>query len=123
MSKEPGFGALAGVDGRIAAVGLFEWASGCCKDDPSTERAAQLQEPLLKQTITTSTVEKSQTVVLVGLEGHGVIGAIAVTDNLRQDAKQTIANLKRKRLRPVILSGGEEVAAANVASLVGIAKE
>lgn len=120
---EPGFGALAEVDGRMAAVGLFDWASGCCKDDPSTERAAQLRESLLKQTLTTSNVEKSQTVVFVGLEGHGVIGAIAVTDNLRQDAKQTIANLKRKGLRTVILSGDKEEAAANVASLVGIAKE
>lgn len=120
---EPGFGALAEVDGRIAAVGLFQWVSGCCKDDPSTERALQLRESLLEQTRSTSNLEKSQTVVFVGLEGHGVIGAVAVTDNLRQDAKQTIANLKRKGLRTVILSGDKEEAATNVASLVGIAKE
>ncbi|KAG0615219.1 hypothetical protein M758_5G024200 [Ceratodon purpureus] len=120
---EPGFGALAEVDGRITAIGLFEWVSGCCKDDPSTERASHLRDSLLKQILNTSNLEKSQTIVFVGLEGHGVIGAIAVTDNLRQDAKQTIGNLKSKGLRTVILSGDKEEAAANVASLVGIAKE
>lgn len=120
---EPGFGALAEVDGRIAAVGLFEWVSGCCKLDPSTECASQIRDSLLEKTLNTSNLEKSQTVVFVGLEGHGVIGAIAVTDNLRQDAKVTIANLKSKGLRTVILSGDKEEAAANVAALVGIAKE
>ena len=120
---EPGFGALAEVDGCIAAVGLYEWVSGCCKDNPSSERASHLRDALLEQTLNTSNLERSQTVVFVGLEGHGVIGAIAVNDNLRQDAKQTITNLKSKGLRTVILSGDKEDAAANVASLVGIAKE
>lgn len=120
---EPGFGALAEVDGRIAAVGLFDWVIGCCKVDTSNERASELRNALLQKTLHTSNPEKSQTVVFVGLEGQGVIGAIAVTDNLRQDAKLTIANLKSKGLRTVILSGDKEEAAANVAALVGIAKD
>ncbi|XP_024397738.1 copper-transporting ATPase PAA2, chloroplastic [Physcomitrium patens] len=119
---EPGYGALAEVDGRIAAVGLFEWVCGCCKEDPLTERSSQLRE-FLHERCSTSCFDKSQTVVFVGLEGHGVIGAIAVTDNLRHDAKATVANLKAKGLRTFVLSGDKEDAAANVASLVGIAKE
>lgn len=98
---EPGYGALAEVGGKIVAVGLFDWVHECCerkfhKNAPSESLPAglamlekQLSRILINKLGSTS-VSESKTTVYVGMEGVGIIGAIAVTDNLREDAKLTI---------------------------------
>ena len=70
-----------------------------------------------------SVLKESQTVVFVGMEGHGVIGAIAVRDKLRADARSTISKLKAKGLRIIVLSGDKVEAAAKAAAMVGISKD
>ena len=119
---EPGFGALAEVNGCITAVGLFEWIGGCCREDSHPERQCQLREALTDMS-NKSDLKESQTVVFVGMEGHGVIGAIAVRDKLRADARSTISKLKAKGLRIIVLSGDKVEAAAKAAAMVGIAKD
>lgn len=92
---EPGSGALAEVNGSIVAVGLFEWVQGCCSrntvgnssGDPELEQSLRAS---LGKKMDSSSLHQSQTVVFVGIDGKGIIGAIAVTDRLRSDARDTV---------------------------------
>ncbi|KAI5079640.1 hypothetical protein GOP47_0005119 [Adiantum capillus-veneris] len=54
------------------------------------------------------------------MEGVGVIGAIAVTDTLREDAKQTVSRLQEMNIEAIVLSGDREEAVASIAGSVGI---
>lgn len=98
---EPGHGALAEVEGRLVAVGLLEWVHCCCQRKSSndiTEKSvpAELRdlETQLNEDLATKlgwmSISQSKTTVFVGVEGVGIIGAIAVTDTLRDDARQTV---------------------------------
>lgn len=97
---EPGCGALAQVNGQIVAVGLLHWVQGCCNVHPEQNGSASMTvnvEELdaslrrnLVNNLEDSMIEQSQTVVFVGVEGCGVIGAIAITDSLRHDARETV---------------------------------
>ena len=98
---EPGYGALAEIGGKIVAVGLFDWVYECCEKksskDVSSESSPVVLNMLEKQLsgilmnkMGSLSVSESKTTVYVGMEGMGIVGAIAVTDNLRKDAKLTI---------------------------------
>lgn len=128
---EPGHGALAEVDGKIIAVGLLEWVDGCCQRKSSNDVAlgalsadmkgleTQLNEALAAK-LDPQSISQSKTTVFVGLEGVGIIGAIAVTDILREDAKQTVARLQEMNIETMVLSGDREEAVASIAKSVGI---
>lgn len=99
---EPGHGALAKVEGKLVAVGLLEWVHGCCQRKSSGDITAgsvplELKdlETQLKEVLATKlgsmSISQSKTTVFVGVEGVGIVGAIAVTDTLREDAKQTVS--------------------------------
>ncbi|VVB16895.1 unnamed protein product [Arabis nemorensis] len=121
---EPGFGTLAEVDGRLVAVGSLQWVSDRFhkKNDPSD--VVKLESYLdHKLSSTSSTSRYSKTVVYVGCEGEGIIGAIAISDCLRQDAEFTVARLQEKGIKTVLLSGDREGAVATVAKNVGIESE
>ncbi|KAG5048311.1 hypothetical protein JHK85_009414 [Glycine max] len=53
-------------------------------------------------------------------EGEGIIGAVAISDTVREDAESTITRLKQKGIKTVLLSGDREEAVATVADTVGI---
>ncbi|XP_057525223.1 copper-transporting ATPase PAA2, chloroplastic [Amaranthus tricolor] len=117
---EPGFGTLAEVDGRLVAVGSLEWV---CKrfERKNQSDITYLDHALMfESTKSTSSLDKSETVVYVGREGEGVIGAIAISDSLRHDAVATVTRLKEIGIKPVLLSGDREEAVAKVANIIGI---
>lgn len=120
---EPGFGALAEVDGTIVAVGLMEWVDECFKKQSGTSELddlkSQIRKMLLKNT-GSSSLEQSKSVVYVGREGEGIIGAIVVADILRDDARSTVLRLQKMGIRTILLSGDREEAVASVAERVGI---
>ncbi|KAH7428065.1 hypothetical protein KP509_10G074000 [Ceratopteris richardii] len=128
---EPGHGALAEVNGKLVAVGLLEWVNGCCQNKTSDDIAVpnspvsleDLQSDLenkLSQKMGTMSISKSKTTVFVGMEGTGIIGAIAVTDTLRDDAKQTVSRLQDMNIEAIVLSGDREEAVASIANSMGI---
>lgn len=88
---EPGFGILAEVDGRLVAVGTLEWVNerfetrACLSDLLHLEHAVRHQSSELA-----SQSNYSKTVVYVGREGDGIIGAISIADSLRHDAEYTV---------------------------------
>lgn len=88
---EPGFGTLAEVDGLQVAVGTLNWVDERFQQKANPSDLKILEESVMHQSSVNSTSSiHSSTVVYVGREGEGVIGAIAISDNLRNDAKSTI---------------------------------
>ncbi|CAH2072220.1 unnamed protein product [Thlaspi arvense] len=121
---EPGFGTLAEIDGRLVAVGALEWVSNRFHKKNDSSDVVKLESYLdHKLSNTSSTSRYSKTVVYVGREGEGIIGAIAISDCLRKDAEFTVARLQEKGIKTVLLSGDREGAVATVAKNVGIESE
>ncbi|XP_023636445.1 copper-transporting ATPase PAA2, chloroplastic isoform X2 [Capsella rubella] len=90
---EPGFGTLAEIDGCLVAVGSLEWVSDRFLKKNDSSDMVKLECFLdHKLSSTSSTSRYSKTVVYVGREGEGIIGAIAISDCLRQDAEFTVAS-------------------------------
>lgn len=121
---EPGFGTVAEVDGLLVAVGTLNWVHDRFKQKASPSDLKILEESVMYQSSANSTSSvHSTTVVYVGREGEGIIGAIAISDNLRSDATSTIFRLKERGIRTLLLSGDREEAVATVAKAVGIERE
>lgn len=121
---EPGFGTLAEVDGHLVAVGSFQWVNERfqCKSDLSDIR--KLEQTLMNDSYNSvSSSDCSKTVVYVGREGEGIIGAIAISDNLRPDAVLTVSRLRQKGIKTILISGDREEAVASIARKVGISSE
>ncbi|XP_057799899.1 copper-transporting ATPase PAA2, chloroplastic [Salvia miltiorrhiza] len=118
---EPGCGTLAEVDGLLVAVGKLSWVFERFQQRTSLSDIEKLEQSVIHQSsVEYSSSEHSRTVVYVGREGEGVIGAIAISDNLRSDAKSTITRLQQKGIQTVILSGDREEAVAAIAKSVGV---
>jgi Cd2+/Zn2+-exporting ATPase len=104
----PGRGASAVLDGRRTFVGnhrLFEEMGWCT---PELERLLGRLEA------------EGQTAVLVGREGI-VLGAVAVADRPREQARRALAELKRAGVRrTVMLTGDNRPAARAVAAELGV---
>nr|GLL17267.1 copper-transporting ATPase PAA2, chloroplastic [Ipomoea trifida] len=121
---EAGSGTMAEVDGLLVAVGKLEWVHERFKQKTSTSDLKNLEQSLMHQTLLNSpSSSHSMTVVYVGREEEGIIGAIAISDNLRDDAESTIKRLQQKGIKTVLLSGDREEAVATVARTVGIKDE
>ena len=89
---EPGFGCLAEVDGRLVAVGSLEWVFERVEGKKNQVDLTCLEHALIQELSKENpSLNKSETMVYVGREGEGVIGAIAISDALRHDAKVTIS--------------------------------
>ncbi|CAA2961601.1 copper-transporting ATPase PAA2, chloroplastic [Olea europaea subsp. europaea] len=121
---EPGSGTLAEVDGLLVAVGKLNWVHERFQQRTNSSDLKRLERSVISQSsVTSSSSNHSSTVVYVGREGEGIIGAIAISDNLRPDAKSTITRLQQKGIKTVLLSGDREEAVATVAKTVGIDNE
>ncbi|PSR93625.1 Copper-transporting ATPase [Actinidia chinensis var. chinensis] len=121
---EPGFGSLAEIDGLLVAVGSLQWVHDRFQRKSDLSDLMNLEETLMHQPSNSkSSSDYSKTVVYVGREGEGIIGAIAISDNLRRDAVSTINRLCQKGIQTVLLSGDREEAVANIAKTIGIGSE
>ncbi|KAI7733412.1 hypothetical protein M8C21_023278 [Ambrosia artemisiifolia] len=118
---EPGFGTLAEVDGHLVAVGSMKWVHERFHHRKNISDVMKLEKDVIqKSTEGRSSSNYSQTVVFIGREGEGIIGAIGISDNLRHDAESTVKRLHEKGIETILLSGDREEAVASVAKTVGI---
>ncbi|KAL5995326.1 Copper-transporting ATPase paa2, chloroplastic [Asimina triloba] len=118
---EPGFGSLAEVEGSLVAVGAMEWVHEHFQKRSTESDLLELKNQILHLSSNFASPSKySKSVVYVGREGEGVIGAIAISDILRSDAQDTVNRLQQKGIKPILLSGDREEAVASVARAVGI---
>ncbi|XP_044471900.1 copper-transporting ATPase PAA2, chloroplastic isoform X2 [Mangifera indica] len=121
---EPGFGTLAEVDGRLVAVGTLEWVNERFQKRTHFSTLMKLEHAIGNQSSNgASPSNYSNTVVYVGREGEGIIGAIAISDSLRHDAESTVSRFQQKGIKTILLSGDREEAVAAVAKAVGIENE
>ncbi|KAL6534060.1 Copper-transporting ATPase paa2, chloroplastic [Orobanche hederae] len=121
---EPGSGTLAEVDGLLVAVGKLSWIHERFQQKTSISDVKRLEQAVALQSSTDyPSSNHSRTMVYVGREGEGIIGVIAISDNLRHDAEFTITRLQQKGIRTVLLSGDREEAVATVAKKVGVENE
>ena len=88
---EPGFGTLAEVDGCLVAVGSLDWVRDRFQTKTNASNIMNLQHAIRQSSTEVTYSEYSKTIVYVGREGEGIIGAIAVSDSLRHDAKFTLS--------------------------------
>lgn len=118
---EPGFGSMAEVDGYLVVVGKMDWVHERFQTKIATHELMDLENHL--GSISSNGVpllNQSSSVVYVGREGEGIIGAIAISDILRPDASSTVKRLQEKGIKTVLLSGDREEAVAAVGRMVGI---
>lgn len=87
---EPGFGTLAEIDGRLVAIGSLEWVRERFKTRMDPSALMNLEHALMNHSSGASSSKYSKTVVYVGREGEGIIGAIAISDIVREDAESTV---------------------------------
>lgn len=120
---EPGFGTLAELDGRLVAVGSLGWVHGRFQTRTSSSDLMNLEHAVMQDSSGISLSNYSKTVVYVGREGEGIIGAIAISDSLRHDAKSTVTRLQQKGIKAVLLSGDREEAVATIAKTVGMGSD
>lgn len=109
----PGKGVTADVDGRSVVCGTEKWlaengVSGemASKDDGMRDSVERLRND-------------GCAVVLVAVDGK-IAGAIALADTLREDSKNTIAELRSEGVSPCLLTGDSEATASAVATALGI---
>ncbi|GAV71097.1 E1-E2_ATPase domain-containing protein/HMA domain-containing protein/Hydrolase domain-containing protein [Cephalotus follicularis] len=121
---EPGFGTLAEVDGRLVAVGTLEWVHERFQQKTNMPDIMNLEHSVKHQPSKgISSSYCSKTIVYVGREGEGIIGALAISDSLRHDAESTVSRLQQKGIKTILLSGDREEAVATIAKTVGIGNE
>ncbi|XP_009362794.2 copper-transporting ATPase PAA2, chloroplastic [Pyrus x bretschneideri] len=120
---EPGFGTLAEVDGRLVAVGSLEWVHQRFQAKANVSDLSNLEHTVRQSSEGITPSSYSKTIVYVGREGEGIIGAIAISDSLRHDAEYTVNRLQQKGIRTVLFSGDREEAVATIAKAVGIENE
>ncbi|XP_016465641.1 copper-transporting ATPase PAA2, chloroplastic [Nicotiana tabacum] len=118
---EPGSGTMAEVNGLLVAIGKLKWVQERFQQKADLSDLRTLEQSVMHKSLEDSqSSNHSTTVVYVGREGEGVIGAIAISDKLREDAESTIRRLQDKGIETVLLSGDREEAVATVAKTVGI---
>ncbi len=69
-----------------------------------------------------NTLRENGKTVIFFIENDSLIGLIALSDTVRADAKETIDELKKMHITPIMLTGDNEGSAKRIAALVGIDK-
>jgi len=102
-----GRGVLATVENRRLLVGSRAFLEG---EGVSLESLAAAAEAL---------ADRGRTVVFAAADGQA-LGALAVADAVRPEARQVVARLRAEGLEPIMITGDDARAARAVASEVGI---
>lgn len=109
-STEPGQGVRATVGGKVVAVGKLDWVQSQAGSSHSSVPMSEAQQ----------WQDQGQTVVYVAQSGDGLLGALAFSDSLRDDALEVVKQLQALGLSPMVLSGDSPAAVAAMASQAGI---
>ncbi|VEG28634.1 heavy metal translocating P-type ATPase [Actinomyces howellii] len=108
FASHEGRGVVGRVEGREVLVGGPRWLS---------ERGLDLADGL--RAALESAQDTGATAVVVAVDGRAE-AVLAVRDTVRRSSPAAVARLRELGLRPVLLTGDNERAAAHVARVVGI---
>lgn len=111
---KPGEGVRALVNGKYVYVGHKSWVESSLLLDAeeNIERIFKTQEE--------ETSEFGTTIVHVGVQGLGIVGALHFSDALRLDSRESIRNLIESKMQVMLLTGDGNNVAVSVAREVGI---
>jgi P-type Cu+ transporter len=109
FASHAGLGVTGVVDGHAVAAGRRDWLA--------SEWAIQVPQSLVARA--TEAEATGRTAVFVGWDGQ-VRGVLVVADTIKPTSAQAVARLRSMGLRPVLLTGDNERAAATVAAAVSI---
>ena len=101
-----------GVRGHVGEEMILIGTPDLLAEDDLTMDEAQVDAARLEN--------EAKTVVAVGIAGRGLLGLIAVADQVKPGADAAIVALRDLGLTPVILTGDNETTARAIARLVGI---
>jgi len=108
FGRIPGKGVKAFLDGREIAIGSMSLVE---------EKKASIPETIKKEIGNES--KKGKTVIFV-LEGKEVIGALSLSDVIREESREAIKSLKAIGVKVAMITGDSEEVAKWVASELGI---
>lgn len=108
FEQEPGSGAKAIVEGKLVTVGTLEWLRRAGVEGVAPEAP--------------DATTQGQTIVYVGVDDK-LVGAVTMIDELRDDAKASVAALHRMGMKTSMLSGDKQEAAEAIAAKVGIDRQ
>ena len=115
----PGRGASALVDGKRVFVGEPSWVESAAGAAGGT--AAALGAAAAKNSEALGgPAAAACSLVCVGVEGEGVIGALALADRIRPGAAASVRRLQEMGMRVVVLSGDRQPAVDAVARELGL---
>jgi Cu+-exporting ATPase len=103
----PGLGVSVRIDGTSVAVGSPRFLAGRGVDIAPAGASVE------------ALGATGHTIVLVAVE-HAVAGLIAIADEIKPEAGEVVARLRREGLEPVLLTGDHACTARAVAEAVGI---
>ena len=120
-TTEPGCGVTATVEGQTVAVGRLDWVQHQTRiNSHSSASSSSSSSSATSDTNSNGSNDSSQnadsdssigsgmsgqSVVYVGLQGQGVIGALGFSDTLRPDSQYVVQQLHSRGIRVVVLSG------------------
>ena len=121
-TTEPGCGVTATVEGQTVAVGRLDWVQHQTRINSNSSASSSSSSSSSVSSDTNSNGSDSwsqgadsdssigrgmsgQSVVYVGLQGQGVIGALGFSDTLRPDSQYVVQQLHSRGIRVVVLSG------------------
>ena len=121
-TTEPGCGVTATVEGQNISVGRLDWVQQQARQQ-SHSSASTSSNGSSSSSSTSSFSNHSdngsqsecglgegmsgQSVVYVGLHGHGVIGALGFSDTLRADSQYVVQQLRSRGIRVVVTASGK----------------
>lgn len=108
---EPGLGVSAQVEGQQVVLGNQDWLTKNGIELTPAEEA--LVQPLF---------DAGKTVIFVGIDGL-LAGYIGAQDSPREDARQTLDELKHMGLRVMLLTGDNRPTALSIARQLGLADD
>ena len=102
---EPGCGVRASVEGQAVAVGQLQWVQQQARIHSNLSASSSSSSSSSSDESSLGSGLSGQSVIYVGLEGKGVVGALGFSDTLRPDSQYVVQQLRSRGIRVVVLSG------------------
>ena len=92
------------MEGQTVAVGQLHWVQHQARIRSNSSASSSSSSSSSNESDLDSGLS-GQSMIYVGLEGKGVVGALGFSDTLRPDSQYVVQQLRSRGIRVVVLSG------------------